>query len=70
MAYFLRSDVVYKFSYGRCNATYYDETCRHLCVRVGEHLDVSPLTGKKSKVVKESKKSKKSKVVKDEPILN
>ena len=40
--------VVYKFSYGRCNATYYGETCRHLSVRVGEHSGVSPLTGKKS----------------------
>ena len=58
MPYFLRSDVVYKFSCGGCNATYYGETCRHLCVRVGEHLGVSPLTVKKSK-------SKKSKVVKD-----
>ena len=34
--------------------TYCGKTCRHFSVRVGEHLDVSPLTGKKSK----SKKSK------------
>ena len=45
----LRSNVVYKFSFGRCNATYYGETCRHLNIRVGEHSGVSPLTGKKSK---------------------
>ena len=45
----LRSNVVYKFSCGRCNATYYGETCRHLSIRVGEHSGVSPLTGKKSK---------------------
>ena len=29
--------VVYKFSCGRYNATYYGETCRHLNIRVGEH---------------------------------
>ena len=45
----LRSNVVYKFSCGRCNATYYGETCRHLNIRVGEHSGVSPLTAKKSK---------------------
>ena len=45
----LGSNVVYKFSCGRCNATYYGETCRHLNIRVGEHSGVSPLTGKKSK---------------------
>ena len=48
----LRSNVVYKFSCGRCNATYYGETCRHLNIRVGEHSGVSPLTGKKSKTKK------------------
>ena len=49
MLYCLRSNVVYKFSCGRCNSTYYGETCQCLSVRVGEHLAVSPLTGKKSK---------------------
>ena len=58
MSYCLRSNAVYKFLCGRCNATYYGETCRHLSVRVSEHLGVSPLTGKKSK-------SKKSTAVKD-----
>ena len=52
MPYCLRSNVVYKFSCGRCNAPYYGETCRHLSVRVGEHSGVSPLTGKKSKFKK------------------
>ena len=33
----LRSNTVYKFTCGRCNATYYSETCRHFKVRVGEH---------------------------------
>ena len=57
MPYCLRSNV-YKFSCGRCNAAYDDETCRHLSVRVGGHLVVSLLNGKKSK-------SKKSTAVKD-----
>ena len=46
MPHCLRSKVVYKFSCGRCSATYYGETCRHLELRVGEHSGVSPLTGK------------------------
>ena len=58
MPYCFRSNVVYKFSWGRCNATYYGDTCWHLGVRVGEHSGISPLTGKKSK-------SKKSTTVKD-----
>ena len=53
MPYCLGSNVICKFSCDRCNATYYDETCRHLSVRDGEHSGVSPLTEKKSK----SKKS-------------
>ena len=52
MPFNLRSNVVYKFSCGRCNAIYYGETCQHLNIRVGEHLGVSPLTGKKSKTKK------------------
>ena len=50
MLFNLRCNVVYKFSYGRCSATYYAKTFRHLNVRAGDHLDVSLLTGKKSKV--------------------
>ena len=53
MLHCLRSNIVYKFWCGRCNATYYSETCQHLSVRVGEHSGVSPLTEKKLK----SKKS-------------
>ena len=34
---YLRSNIVYKFTCGRCIATYYGETCRHFKVRVGEH---------------------------------
>ena len=46
MPHCLRSNVAYKFSCGRCNATYY-ATCRHLSDRVGEHSGVSPITVKK-----------------------
>ena len=54
MPYCLRSNVVYTFSCGRCNATDYGETCRHLSVRVGKHLGISPLTGKKLKPSKKN----------------
>ena len=62
MSYCFRSNVVYKFSCGRCSATYYGDICRHLSVRVGKHSGISPLTGKKSK-------SKKPTTVKDHMIF-
>ena len=58
----LLSNIVYKFTCGRCNATYYDETCRHFKVRVGEHSGISPLTNKRSK-------SRKSTAVKDHMLI-
>jgi len=39
--------VIYKFSCGRCNSTYYGETIRSLKVRICEHSGLSPLTGKR-----------------------
>ena len=45
----LTSCVVYKFQCGVCNETYYGETVRHLVVRSGEHIVLSPLTNKKVK---------------------
>ena len=54
----LRSNIVYEFARGRCNATYYGETCHHFKVRVG----ISPLTNKRSK-------SKKSTAVKDHMLM-
>ena len=62
MLYCLRCNFVYKFSYGRCNATYYGEVHWHLSVRVGECLGVSHLTEKKLK-------SKKSTAVKDHQLF-
>ena len=58
----LRSNNVYKFTCGRCNATYYGETYRHFKVRFGEHSGISPLTNKRSK-------SKKSTTVKDHMLI-
>ena len=46
----LISGVVYKFQCGLCNESYYCESIRHLDIRSGEHIGVSPLTGKKVKL--------------------
>ena len=46
---YLISDVVYKFQCSLCNESYYGKSIRHLDIRSGEHIDVSPLTGKKVK---------------------
>ena len=48
-ASFFRSNMVYKFACGRCNATYYGETDRRFIVRVVKHSSISPLTNKRSK---------------------
>ena len=50
----LVSGVVYKYTCGRCNSTYYGEMDRHLKVRSGEQIGISPLTFKKAKPSKES----------------
>ena len=47
----LISGVVYKFQCGLCNESYYDESIRHLDIRSGELIGVSPLTGKKVKPI-------------------
>ena len=41
----LRFHLVYKFSCSSCNASYYGKTERHLNIRSGEHIGLSPLTG-------------------------
>ena len=48
------SKIVYKYRCGRCNSSYYSETDRHLRVRAGEHIGLSPLTFKKCKPSEES----------------
>ena len=45
----LISGVVYKFQFGLCNESYYGESIRHLDIKSGQHIGVSPLTGKKVK---------------------
>ena len=50
----LVSGVVYKYTRGRCSSSYYGETDRHLKVRSGEHIGISPLTFRKVKPSKES----------------
>ena len=45
----LISGVVYKFQCGLCNESYYAECVRHLNVRIGKHIRISPLTAKKIK---------------------
>ena len=50
------SGVVYKYTCGRCNSTYYGEMDGNLKVRSGEHIGISPspLALKKTKPSKES----------------
>ena len=43
----LQSHIVYKFSCGNCNVTYYGKTGSHLNIRSSEHLGISNLTGKR-----------------------
>ena len=50
----LISGVVYKFQCGLCNESYYGESIKHLDIRSGEHIGVSPFTGKKVKPIKNS----------------
>ena len=42
----LLSCKIYKFTCGRCSASYTGKTLRHLKVRVSEHHGMSPRTGK------------------------
>ena len=44
---YLHSYVIYKFQCSNCNITYYGKTERHLKVRAGDHISMSPLTEKK-----------------------
>ena len=50
----IRSDLVYRYWCSSCNATYYGKTYRHFFARAAEQLDISNLTGKRVKNVKES----------------
>ena len=52
--YELVSVVIYEYTCGRCNSSYCGKTERHLKIRSGEHIELSPLTFKKTKPSKES----------------
>ena len=52
--YDLVSGVAYEYMCGRCNSSYYGETKRHLKVSSSEHIGISLLTFKKTKLSKES----------------
>ena len=45
---YLISGVVYKFQYGLCYGSYYGESIRHLDIRSGKQIGVSPLNVKPS----------------------
>ena len=53
VTYDLVSVVVYECTSARCSSFYYGETERHLKVRSGENIGISPLTFKKKKPSKE-----------------
>ena len=65
----LVSRVVYKHTCGRCNSSYYGETDRHLNVRSGEHIGISPLTFRKVKPSKREWNSWLSPKLQQYPIL-
>ena len=50
----LLPEVVHKYTCGKCNSCYDGETDRHLKVRSGEHIGISPVTFRKVKPSKES----------------
>ena len=50
----LMSEVVYRYTGGRCHCSYYGETDINLEVRSGEHIGISPLTLLKVTSSKES----------------
>ena len=45
----LTSGLIYKFQCGFCSESYYGESVRHLNVRIGEDIGISPFTEKKVK---------------------
>ena len=52
--YDLLSVVVYKYTRGRCNSSYYGETERHLKGISGEYIGISSLVFKKTKRFEET----------------
>ena len=50
----LRSNLVCKFKFNICNDIYYRKTKCHFKVRACKHLGITPLTGRKETISKES----------------
>ena len=50
----IRSGIVYRYMCSNCKVTYYGKIYRHFFTRVAEHMDISNLTGKRLKCVKQS----------------
>ena len=48
------SDTVYRYMCSNCKVTYYGKTYRHFFTRAAEHMEISNLTGKHLKCVKQS----------------
>ena len=46
--------MLHKFQCGLCNESYYGECVRHLAVRSGEHIGISPLTNKRVQRIRDS----------------
>ena len=65
----LHSNIIYKFTHGRYNATYYVETYRHFIkVGFGEHSGISSLTNKQSKLKKKSTAVKEHMLICGQPV--
>ena len=50
----IRSDLVYRYTCSNCNVTYYGKTYRHFFTRAAERMEISNLTEKRVKNVKQS----------------
>ena len=50
----IRSDLVYRYRFSNCNVTYYGKTYRHFFTRAAEHMEISNVTEKPVKIVKQS----------------
>ena len=50
----IRSDIFYRYMCSNCKVVYYGKTYRHFFTKTEEHVNISNLTGKHLKCVKES----------------
>ena len=49
----IQRSLAFRLTCGRCNCSYYGETDRHLKFRSAEHIEISPLTFRKAKPLKD-----------------